>query len=276
MPTCHTMPLIMGIVNCTPDSFFDGGLHGSVEGLVRHALNLARQGADLLDLGGESTRPFAPPVDDEEELERVLPVLIGIRKHSAIPVSIDTTKAIVAEKCLDHGATMINDVSGLLHDPHMCSVVRQYDVPVILMHSRGTPWTMQSLALYDDVVEEVLAELVCRVEGALAAGINPKKIFVDPGFGFAKTAAHNLELLKNLDRFKELRYPLVAGVSRKNFIGHVLHLDAPKDRMVGSLAVHAYLALKGVNTLRVHDVAETVQMLKMNQALYEATESRTL
>lgn len=266
----------MGIVNCTPDSFFDGGLCGSPEELVRHALSLVDEGADLLDLGGESTRPFAHPVDQEEELARVLPVLVGIRKHSAIPISIDTTKALVAKECLDHGATMINDVSGFLHDPHMSTVVRQYDVPVILMHSRGTPGTMQSLALYDDVVEDVLAELVCRVDIALAAGINPKKILVDPGFGFAKTAAHNLELLKNLDRFKGLGYPLVAGVSRKNFIGQVLHLDAARDRMVGSLAVHAYLALKGVNTLRVHDVAETVQMLKMNQALYEAPELRTL
>ncbi len=254
----------MGILNCTPDSFYDGGKYG--DGVDR-ALQMVDAGADWLDIGGESTRPGAESVSVEEELNRVIPVIQKIRQHSKISISIDTTKALVAQAALEAGANMINDVSGLSSDPEMISVALHYKCPVILMHRRGDPKTMQSLANYQDVVKEVVQELELLCDRALAGGIKRENILIDPGFGFAKTAEQNWILLSHLEEFKKIGFPLVVGLSRKSFIGNLLNQEKPEERLNGSLACTFWAVQKGADILRVHDVDETRQIITLVRKL---------
>lgn len=257
----------MGILNCTPDSFYDGGKYESVQALTERALQMAEEGADWIDIGGESTRPGSHSVSLTEEVKRVIPVVCAIRRVSNIPLSIDTTKALVALKTLEAGANMINDVSGLTADPEMIDVALHYQCPVILMHRRGNPETMQSLAVYQNVVEEVSGELQILCEQALQKGIKKKNILVDPGFGFAKNVDQNWTLLSRLDEFKKPGFPLVVGVSRKSFIGQVLNQDKPAERLHGSLICAFWASLHGANILRVHDVGATKDVIKIFQAI---------
>lgn len=257
-------PLVMGIVNVTPDSFSDGGRHDSVEAAVRHGLRLAAEGADILDVGGESTRPFSGPVDTAEELRRIEPVLAALVEHSGLPVSIDTSKAAVAERAVALGAEIINDVTGLEGDPRMLEVAALSEVGVCCMHMQGTPQTMQIEPHYDDVVAEIHAYLAARRDALLAAGIPQPRICLDPGIGFGKTHDHNLELIRRADAFLDLGVPILVGHSRKGFIGKVLRtacaveeLPAEFDllwRDGGTVGVACRLAGAGVQIVRVHAV----------------------
>ncbi len=253
-------PLLMGIVNVTPDSFSDGGRFLRPQAAVDHGLRLIEEGADILDIGGQSTRPGAEPVSAEEESHRVLPVIEGLAKRVSIPISIDTTKAAVARAAIQAGAVIVNDVSALSSDPQMAAVVPEYRAGVCLMHMRGTPRTMQSLAAYQDVVTEVLAELRVRLDAAQAAGIDPRAVAIDPGLGFAKTPRHNWELVANIRRFRELGRPILVGHSRKRFLREMVGEDTGDvRRATAGLAV--LLAAAGVRILRVHDVGLVRQAL---------------
>jgi dihydropteroate synthase len=261
-------PLVMGILNITPDSFSDGGVHFDQLKAVHAAMQMEEDGAAVIDIGGESTRPGAEPVGVGEERERVVPVIEQIRKRSDIPISIDTTKAAVAEAALDAGADIINDVSALRRDPAMKPLAARRGVPVILMHMRGEPKTMQDLAQYDDVVADVGRELHGFVADALAAGIGHDQVMVDPGIGFAKTYEQNLELLARCHELTAIA-PVVMGASRKAFIGHLTGQVAGPKRMVGSLAAVAAALRGGAAMVRVHDVQETVEFLKVMTAIAE-------
>ena len=260
---CH----YMGIVNVTPDSFSDGGLHDSAASAIRHALRLVEDGADVIDIGGESTRPGALPVSAEDELDRAIPVIAGIRKSSDVPISIDTRNASTAEEALRSGADMINDVSALRHDPRMAAVAAASDAPVALMHMLGTPETMQAGPSYDDVVSEVLDFLRERIAFARAAGI--RNILVDPGIGFGKTVEHNLALLGNLPVFRGLGAPLLVGTSRKSFIG-ALTDSAASERLPGTIGSCVAAALHGAAMLRVHDVREVRMAVRVAEAIAAA------
>jgi dihydropteroate synthase len=246
---------IMGVVNVTPDSFSDGGAFLERDAAVAHGLRLAFEGADLLDIGGESTRPGADPVPAAEELDRVVPVIEGIRAaNDAVRISIDTSKAVVAAAALDAGADYVNDVTALRGDPEMAALVAERGVDVCLMHMIGTPRTMQSEARYDDVVAEVKAFLAARVEAATAAGIALERIEVDPGIGFAKTTDHNLALLDRLRELTELGRPIVLGTSRKTFLGKITGRETA-ERMPATLATLVMGLERGAEVFRVHDVA---------------------
>ncbi|MDP8969316.1 MAG: dihydropteroate synthase [Actinomycetota bacterium] len=258
----------MGVVNVTPDSFSDGGLaypDGHPVTAVDHAQRLVAEGADLLDIGGESTRPGARPVEAGEELRRVLPVLERLAASPAVR-SIDTTKPAVARAAVAVGATIVNDVSGA-RDPQLLDVVAQAGVGYVLMHTRGSPRDMQSLAVYDDVVAEVYEFLAAGLARCAAAGISAQRIAVDPGLGFAKTAQHNLELLRSLRQLRGLGRPLLVGASRKSFIGAVLDGSGTAERLEGSLACAGLAAAAGAAILRVHDVAPTVRVARMTRAV---------
>ncbi|HKR62519.1 MAG TPA: dihydropteroate synthase [Thermoanaerobaculia bacterium] len=259
-------PRVMGILNITPDSFSDGGVHFDHPRALHGALQMIEDGADLLDIGGESTRPGAEDVPLDLELERVVPVIEAVRKRSDIPISVDTRKARVAEAALDAGANLINDVSALQHDPEMRSLAAKRGVPVILMHMRGEPSTMQQHARYEDVVADVKRELGERRDEAIAAGIAADNILIDPGIGFAKTFEHNLELLARCGELCALG-PLVVGASRKGFIGHLTGREASAERMAGSLATVEAAYRGGASIVRVHDVRETVDFLKVLTAI---------
>jgi dihydropteroate synthase len=246
---------IMGVVNVTPDSFSDGGAFLDRDAAVRHGLRLAFEGADLLDVGGESTRPGADPVPAHEELERVIPVIEGIRAENAdVRISIDTSKRAVAEAALDAGADYVNDVTALRGDPDMGALVAERDADVCLMHMLGTPRTMQAQAHYDDVVADVKAFLAERIEAAAAAGIARERIQVDPGIGFAKTIDHNLELLHRLRELTDLGRPIVLGTSRKTFLGQITGRETA-ERMPATLATVVMGYERGAEVFRVHDVA---------------------
>jgi dihydropteroate synthase len=246
---------IMGVVNVTPDSFSDGGAFLDRDAAVNHGLRLAFEGADLLDIGGESTRPGADPVPEREELDRVIPVIEGIRAHNgAVRVSIDTSKAAVAAAALDAGADYVNDVTALRGDPEMAALVAERGVDVCLMHMLGTPRTMQAEARYDDVVADVKAFLEQRIEAAVAAGIALERIEVDPGIGFAKNVDHNLELLGRLRELTALGRPLVLGTSRKSFLGAITGRETA-ERMPATLATVVMGYERGAEVFRVHDVA---------------------
>lgn len=273
----HTRPLVMGILNVTPDSFSDGGRSLHADAAVRRAGQLAAEGADLIDVGGESTRPGSQPVPVEEELRRVVPVIRMLAGRVRVPVSVDTSKAEVASQALDAGASMVNDVTALRGDPRMASVIARARVPVILMHMRGTPRTMQRAPRYHDVVADVNAFLVDAMHRAEAAGIARERILLDPGLGFGKTVAHNLLLLRHLDELVALGRPVVVGPSRKSFIGRVLvapparRVPARSDeRLSGTLACVAMAAEQGAHVVRVHDVKATVQFLTMWRAIHDA------
>ena len=261
------LPLVMGIVNVTPDSFSDGGLFQQTEAAVAHGLCLADAGADILDVGGESSRPGARPVPAEEELARVLPVVEALAARGTVAVSVDTTKADVARRCLAAGASIVNDITALTGDPEMGRVVASFGAGVVLMHMQGTPENMQDDPLYDDVVTEVADYLEVRLEQVAEQGISAECIAIDPGIGFGKTVAHNLELLRNLERFGGLGRPLCLGVSRKGFVGRVLGRPL-NERLPGSLACAAYALGRGAaQILRVHDVAATRDLVRMFEAI---------
>jgi dihydropteroate synthase len=255
----------MGIVNVTPDSFSDGGLNFAAAAAIEHALRLVAEGADLLDIGGESTRPYSTPVSAEEELQRVMPVLQAVCRQTKVPVSIDTSKAIVAQAALDAGAEIVNDITGLAGDPAMIPLVRQSGAGICAMHMQGTPQTMQDAPQYENVVEEIFAYLAARNQTLLAAGIEPARICLDPGIGFGKTHQHNLTLLANCGRFHALGQPLLVGHSRKGFIGKVLG-DKEADRTAGTIGAACALAAQGVQILRVHDVGPILQALDLFEA----------
>ena len=256
----------MGIVNVTPDSFSDGGVYFSPAAAVAQAMKLAADGADIIDIGGESTRPFAAPVSTAQELERVIPLIKSIRKQSAIPISIDTYKAEVAQAALDAGANLINDISALRFDPEMVHLVARSEVPVILMHMQGQPKDMQVAPRYDNVVSEIKMFLAQRRDFALSHGILASNLILDVGIGFGKNLSHNLELLRRLDEFHDLGCPLLLGVSRKAFIGKILGLPAT-DRDIGSLGAIAVGLARGAKIIRTHNVLLARQLASIIEAV---------
>ncbi len=256
---------LMGVVNVTPDSFSDGGEYLDPAAAIGHGEAMLAQGADLLDVGGESTRPGAEPVAEAEELRRVVPVVQALAGAGAT-VSVDTSKAAVAAAALEAGATIVNDVTALRGDPQMAALCAERRAGVVLMHMPGTPRTMQDDPRYEDVVDEVKAFLAGRVEAAVAAGVAEQAIWVDPGIGFGKTLAHNLELLRRLDRLRDLGRPVLVGTSRKSFIGKV-DGSPVGERLGGTIASEVLAAAAGADVLRVHDVAETVQALRVAEAI---------
>jgi dihydropteroate synthase len=243
----------MGIVNVTPDSFSDGGIYSSPAAAVSHALKLAADGADIIDIGGESTRPFAAPVSTDQELARVIPLIKAIRQHSDIPISIDTYKAEVAQAALNAGANLINDISALRFDPEMVSLAARSGVPVILMHMQGQPRNMQVAPHYDNLIAEIKLFLAERRDFALSHGIAASNLILDVGIGFGKNLSHNLELIRRLDEFHDLGCPLLLGVSRKAFIGKILDLPVT-ERDIGSLGAIAVGLTRGVQIIRTHNV----------------------
>ena len=259
-------PRVVGIVNVTPDSFSDGGEHASVGAAVAHGLRLAGEGADALDVGGESTRPGADDVPLEEELRRVIPVIERLAQETSLPISIDTSKPEVMRAAIAAGAGMINDVYALRREGAL-DVAAALGVPVVLMHMLGEPRSMQEAPRYDDVVADVHRFLAERIFAAEMAGIAKKNIVVDPGFGFGKTGEHNLVLLAQLERFQELGVPILAGLSRKKTIGEITGRLDPRERVFGSVAAHLVAAQRGAMLLRVHDVAATVDALKVWNAV---------
>jgi dihydropteroate synthase len=260
------VPAIMGILNVTPDSFSDGGRFFSLQSAVDRALAMEDAGAAILDIGGESTRPYSQSVDGDEELKRVVPVLEKLDRRLQIPISIDTTKASVAQAAIDLGAEIINDVSGLEADPDMVAVARDYRVGVCAMHRQGTPQTMQDNPTYGNVVEEIFEYLQQRDRLLLDSGIEAQRICLDPGIGFGKSHEHNIELVRSASRFQDLGRPILVGHSRKGFIAKVLgNKDIPRD--YGTLGVSLWLAQQQVQVLRVHDVAGHVQALKLLSAV---------
>ncbi|MFH2064706.1 MAG: dihydropteroate synthase [Pseudomonadota bacterium] len=269
--------LVMGILNVTPDSFSDGGKFIRYETALSHAEQMVKDGADIIDIGGESTRPFSDPVPAAEEIKRVVPVIKALAGHIAIPVSIDTAKAEVALKALEAGASMINDVSAMRQDPDMAQVAAEAKVPVILMHMLGTPKTMQKTPVYQDLVKEIRDFLHHAVQSAMDNGIDESKIIVDPGIGFGKTFDHNFQLLKHIHEFQNLKVPILVGPSRKAFIRNKLgelnnKEPAPDSPVVetGTQAAIAACALSGVHIVRCHHVANTCATLKIIDAIRNA------
>ena len=268
MTVGRPQPVVMGVVNVTPDSFSDGGLFLDPGRAIAHGRELAAEGADILDVGGESTRPGAQAVTAQEELDRIGPVVAALAGEGGLgaPVSIDTTKAAVAEAALDAGAATVNDVSALRFDPDMAALCAERGCGVVLMHMLGTPRTMQESPAYDDVVDQVKSFLSERLEFAVGEGIAEERIWVDPGIGFGKTVGHNLELLRRLGELRELGRPIVVGTSRKSFLGALTGRDA--DRRLGGTVASNVLALTaGADVFRVHDVAEVRQALALAGAI---------
>lgn len=263
------LPHVMGIVNVTPDSFSDGGDHMLAAAAVDAAVRMAEAGAAIVDVGGESTRPGSLPVSEAEELDRVLPVIEGIRRRSDVIVSIDTTKAAVADAAIGAGASVVNDVSALRFDAGLALVIRSTGAALILMHMRGEPRTMQENIKFNDVVDDVHAELAERVRAAESCGISGDRLLVDPGIGFGKAATHNLTLLASIDRFTSLA-PVVVGASRKKFLGEITGRTIPRERLAATLATVAAAADGGAAVVRVHDVAEAVDFLKVRWAIASA------
>ncbi|MBI2986059.1 MAG: dihydropteroate synthase [Deltaproteobacteria bacterium] len=257
---------LMGIVNVTPDSFSDGGKYFDVEKAISHGLDLAEQGADIIDVGGESSRPGARPVSAREEMERVLPVMRGLRRKLSIPISVDTYKAEVARAAIDEGADVVNDISALRFDGAMALLVAAEKVPVVLMHMQGEPQTMQQKPHYHDVVQEVKEFLASRIVFALEAGVEPDRIIVDPGIGFGKELEHNLALVRGLPALASLGQPILLGPSRKTFIGEILDVG-PEERLEGSLAASVVAVLAGANMIRTHDVKESHRAVRVADAL---------
>ena len=257
--TNNNFPLIMGIINVTPDSFSDGGLHLQADAAINHALLLASQGADILDIGGESTRPGAVSISTTEELSRVIPVIQGIRDAGCeLPISIDTIKPEVARKAIEAGATIINDISGLALGTELALIAAEHNASLIIMHSKGTPQTMQINPYYQDIVQEIASFLVEKAHIAKECGV--KDIILDIGIGFGKTVDHNWQLLSSLSTFATLGYPLMLGISRKSFIGKSLLIDTPVDRDLSTALLHAMLLNTKMHILRVHNVNLMSQM----------------
>lgn len=253
-------PAIMGIVNVTPDSFSDGGKFFSAQMAAEHALRMAEAGADILDIGGESTRPYSDPVAEEEELRRVIPVVEALAGRVSLPLSVDTSKARVAQAAIEAGAEIINDVTGLEGDAEMLELIAKSKVGVCAMHMQGSPQTMQDNPQYEDVVEDVFRYLKQRDEALQAGGIDPARICLDPGIGFGKTTLHNLQLIESAERFLALQRPILIGHSRKGFLGKLIG-DKQRSRDAATLGISLAMASKGIQVLRVHDVAATVDAL---------------
>lgn len=258
---------IMGILNVTPDSFYDGGKYTRVDAAVRRGIELLEEGADIIDIGGESTRPGAEPVSEEEELRRVIPVIEELSKRVKIPISIDTYKSKVAEEAINAGASIINDISGLRFDRRMPEVAAKYGVPVVLMHIKGTPKVMQQSPHYRYLIPEIIEYLRESIVIAKEAGIDEELLIIDPGIGFGKLPEHNLEIIKNLKEFTKLGKPILIGVSRKSFIGKVLNDAPPEERLEGTMAAVAISVLNGANIVRVHDVAAISKVVKIADAI---------
>ncbi len=261
---------IMGILNVTPDSFSDGGLHMDPEAAVEHALEMASLGADIIDIGGESTRPGSLPVNEEMEIGRTAPVIRALRKRSSVPVSIDTYRSAVARAALDAGADIINDISGMRFDSAMPGLAASYKAPVVLMHIKGTPKDMQKNPVYEALIPEMLDYLRGSVRIAIEAGVERDKIIIDPGIGFGKTTPQNLEILKNLDIFTGLELPILVGPSRKAFIGNVSGGLPVGERLEGTLAALSAAILNGADIVRVHDVKEAARAARVADAIKRA------
>jgi dihydropteroate synthase len=259
---------LMGILNVTPDSFSDGGLFNSVSAALAQAQCLADARIDILDIGGQSTRPQALEVSLDIEMERVIPVIQAIRQQLSIPISVDTTRAAVAAAAIAAGADLVNDVSGGTYDPAMLPTVARLGVPMVLMHLRGNPQTMQQLTTYTDLIGEIYQVLEQRVEAAVSAGVARELIAIDPGIGFAKTAAQNIEILRQLSRFRSLGCPLLVGPSRKQFIGYVLDQPQPQDRIWGTAAACCAAISGGADLIRIHDGAPMWQVCRMADAIW--------
>lgn len=259
--------LIMGILNVTPDSFSDGGVHFDAGAAIRSALDMVEAGAAILDVGGESTRPGADPLPAEEELRRVAPVIEAIASRANVPISIDTYKAEVAERAMDLGALLINDISAFAYDPRIAEVAARRKAGVVLMHNRGRSANMYEFAEYGDVVEDVGRELVARADAAIAAGVARERIVLDPGFGFAKRASHSLEVLARLAEFHQLGYPILSGPSRKSFLQTGLGERPPAGRTWGTAAAVTASILAGAHIVRVHDVREMADVVRVADTL---------
>jgi dihydropteroate synthase len=267
-------PCIMGILNTTPDSFSDGGRYLKFDRAVDQGMALVAAGADILDIGGESSRPFAAPVTVQEEMDRVIPVIEALAKKIAVPISIDTVKARVAQEAVRAGAAIINDISAMEHDPDMASVIVDAQVPVILMHMRGTPETMQLKPAYEDLMGEITTYLGDRVTAALDAGIPPDRIILDPGIGFGKTVAHNLMLIRHIDKIKALGYPVLMGPSRKSFVQKILTAELGRtikaddlEAEQGTMAASIACLMNGAHIVRVHDVKTFAPMARITAAV---------
>ncbi|GAB4247691.1 MAG: dihydropteroate synthase [Thermoleophilia bacterium] len=278
VPACHPgldlrrRPRLMGVLNVTPDSFSDGGDFFAPDVAVTGARRMVEEGADIVDIGGESTRPGSDRTPVEEEMRRVLPVIEALAPSISVPISVDTYRAAVAAKALERGAFMINDVTALRGDPEMAAVVRDADCPVVLMHMLGEPKTMQENPVYENVVEDIYTFFVERLTWAVEQGLKEENLIIDPGIGFGKTLAHNLALLRHLESFRSLGRPVLLGASRKRFIGAVLGLPEPKDRVIGTVATSVIAAMQNVDIVRVHDVAENAQAIRIARAVFPSNE----
>ena len=257
---------VMGVLNVTPDSFSDSGRYLEVNRAVEHGLAMAREGADIIDVGGESTRPLSEAISGDEELNRVIPVIKALSKELNIPVSIDTCKGAVAQESLKAGASIINDISALRFDPQIASIAAQAGVPLILMHMKGTPQNMQTNPVYDDLISEILDFLANAVENATKAGVKEDLIIVDPGIGFGKTFNQNLQVIKALSRFASLNRPILLGSSNKAFIGHILDRE-PDKRDTGTMATVAAGVMNGAHIVRVHNVEKALETVKIIDAI---------
>lgn len=258
---------IMGILNVTPDSFSDAGLFFDESAAVKRAFQIVEEGADIIDIGGESTRPGSEPLPLEEELRRTIPVIATLAKEISVPISIDTYKAAVAKRALDAGASLVNDISGLRFDPEMPAVVSEYKVPVVIMHIKGSPKNMQKNPVYEALIPEVLDYLREGIATAERAGVSQDRIVIDPGIGFGKTFEQNLEIIQNLNIFTLLEKPVLIGPSRKAFIGKILGDAAPGERLEGTAAALAIAIMNGANIVRVHDVKEMRKVAKVADAV---------
>ena len=258
---------IMGILNITPDSFSDGGIHFDASHAVDHALRMIDDGADLIDIGGESTRPGSEPVSLDEELRRTLPVIEALAGKISAPISIDTYKSPVAIRALEAGASMVNDISGMRFDPEMPKVISRFSVPVVIMHIKGTPKNMQVNPTYEALIPEIMDYFRSSIRLAVKAGIPEDMIILDPGIGFGKTFEHNLEIMNNLDTFSALEKPLLIGPSRKAFLGKILGGLPPQERLEGTAASVAISIIKGAHIVRVHDVREMARVAKVADAI---------
>lgn len=257
---------IMGILNVTPDSFSDGGQYLELNKAIEHGLGMANDGADIIDVGGESTRPYSKKTSTNEEIDRVIPVIEALHKELTIPISIDTYKSDVAREALNAGASMINDISALRFDPHMASIASNAKVPLTLMHMKGTPDNMQENPTYDDLISEIMKFLKDAIKRSVTAGIREDLIIVDPGIGFGKTFDDNLKIIKELFRFGSLQRPILLGTSNKSFIGHILDKEV-HERDIGTMATIATGVMNGAHIVRVHNVKKAVETTKITDSI---------
>lgn len=258
---------IMGILNVTPDSFSDGGIYFDKSSAIQRAIQMVDEGADIIDIGGASTRPGSEPISIEEEIKRTIPVIESISGKLTIPISIDTYRAEVAEEALNAGASMVNDISGLRFDPKMSHVVAKHNVPLVIMHIKGTPKDMQNNPQYEALIPEIMDYIREGIRIALRAGVREDMVIIDPGIGFGKTFDHNLKIIKNLHEFTSLQKPILIGVSRKAFIGKLLNDAPPLERLEGTASATAISIFNGANIIRVHDVAEMLKVVKVADAI---------